>query len=62
MVFKGPYGAVNTESSGKKAEVALLVVFATVCDDPPICHGMSVSIIDTVAVGMSENIDKLGEE
>ena len=62
LVFKGPYGAVKTESSGKKAEVVLLAASATVCDDPTVCDGVSVSIIDNVAVGMSGNVDEFDEE
>ena len=60
--FKGPNGAVNTESSGIKGAIMLSVAVATVCDDPAVCDGMPVTVVDTVADGMSENIDKVDEE
>ena len=60
--FKGPYGAVNTASSGMKGSVALSVAVAPVCDDPTVCNGMSVTVVDSVADGMSENIDEVDEE
>ena len=47
---------MNIESSGIKAEVALLATSAM------ICSGVFVSIVDTVAVGMSGRIDKLDEK
>ena len=61
-VFRSPYGAVNAIFSGIKGSVALSVAVAAVCDDPTVCNGMSVTVVDTVADGMSENIDEVDEE